>query len=230
MTTFRTVLEATGGNNVGIVVPDDVVLSFNRGKRVPVVVTIDGDYTYKTTIGVMGGGTSSRSTPRPAGTPAMVPVTRSRSTSSSTPTAEQNPPPTRGRHLAARPNQPTGGGWRVAGRPRLTSSRKGSLVGRRRLRLEDARRRCGRPATGSPYGTTSSGFCVRCACEAGAVRFDGSHLVPGPTSLYGFSARGDPGIEEPVARRLGRSACVAAPAVRKEGTFDLASDLRRRAE
>ena len=55
MTTFRTVLEATGGNNVGIVVPEEVVLSFDRGKRVPVVVTIDDGYTYKTTIGVMNG-------------------------------------------------------------------------------------------------------------------------------------------------------------------------------
>jgi hypothetical protein len=55
MTTFRTVLEATGGNNVGIVVPGSAVLAFNRGKRVPVIVTIDGSYTYKTTIGVMGG-------------------------------------------------------------------------------------------------------------------------------------------------------------------------------
>lgn len=55
MATFRTVLEPTGGNNVGIVIPEEVVLAFNRGKRVPVVVTIDDDYTYKTTIGVMGG-------------------------------------------------------------------------------------------------------------------------------------------------------------------------------
>lgn len=55
MTAFRTVLEATGGNNVGIVVPEAVVLGFERGKRVPVIVTIDGDYIYKTTIGVMGG-------------------------------------------------------------------------------------------------------------------------------------------------------------------------------
>ena len=55
MPSFRTALEPTGGNNVGIVVPEDVVLSFERGKRVPVIVTIDGDYTYKTTIGVMGG-------------------------------------------------------------------------------------------------------------------------------------------------------------------------------
>jgi hypothetical protein len=55
MTVFRTVLESTGGNNVGIVVPEEVVLAFDRGKRVPVVVTIDGGYTYKTTIGVMDG-------------------------------------------------------------------------------------------------------------------------------------------------------------------------------
>ena len=55
MTTFHTVLESTGGHNVGIVVPEDIVVGFGRGKRVPVIVTIDGGYTYKTTIGVMGG-------------------------------------------------------------------------------------------------------------------------------------------------------------------------------
>jgi hypothetical protein len=53
--TFRTTLAATGGNNVGIVVPDEVVASFGRGKRVPVVVTIDGGYRYSTTLGSMGG-------------------------------------------------------------------------------------------------------------------------------------------------------------------------------
>jgi uncharacterized protein DUF1905 len=55
MPTFHAVLEATGGNNVGIVVPEEIILSFDRGKRVPVVVTVDGDYRYKTTVGVMGG-------------------------------------------------------------------------------------------------------------------------------------------------------------------------------
>ncbi len=55
MTVFRTVLESTGGNNVGIVVPEEIVLGFDRGKRVPVLVTINGDYHYATTIGVMGG-------------------------------------------------------------------------------------------------------------------------------------------------------------------------------
>ena len=55
MVNFRTTLWAAGGNNVGIVVPDDVVLSFGRGKRVPVVVTINGDYSYRNTITSMGG-------------------------------------------------------------------------------------------------------------------------------------------------------------------------------
>lgn len=55
MTVFTTTLEATGGNNVGIVVPEEILLAFERGKRVPVIVTIDGGYTYKTTTGVMGG-------------------------------------------------------------------------------------------------------------------------------------------------------------------------------
>ena len=53
--TFRTTLEATGGNNVAIVVPDDVVAAFGRGKRVPVSVSVDGAYTYSTSIASMGG-------------------------------------------------------------------------------------------------------------------------------------------------------------------------------
>lgn len=52
---FRTTLAATGGNNVGIVVPDEVVHGFGRGKRVPVVVTIDGGHSYRSTIASMGG-------------------------------------------------------------------------------------------------------------------------------------------------------------------------------
>ena len=52
---FRTTLWSAGGNNVGIVVPEDVVTAFGRGKRVPVVVTIDGDYQYRSTIASMGG-------------------------------------------------------------------------------------------------------------------------------------------------------------------------------
>jgi hypothetical protein len=53
--TFETDLFAAGGNNVGIVVPEDVVAAFGRGKRVPVVVTIDGGYQYRNTIASMGG-------------------------------------------------------------------------------------------------------------------------------------------------------------------------------
>ena len=55
MPVFTTVLSATGGNNVGIVVPDDVVAGFGRGKRVPVVVTVDGGYSYRNTISSMRG-------------------------------------------------------------------------------------------------------------------------------------------------------------------------------
>jgi len=51
---FSTTLLASG-NNVGIVVPEDVVLSFGRGRRVPVVVTVDGDYSYRNTVAPMGG-------------------------------------------------------------------------------------------------------------------------------------------------------------------------------
>jgi hypothetical protein len=53
--TFRTTLWTAGGNNVGIVVPEAVVAAFDRGKRVPVVVTIDGGYQYRNTIASMGG-------------------------------------------------------------------------------------------------------------------------------------------------------------------------------
>ena len=42
------------GNNTGIEVPEDVVLAFGRGKRVPVTVTVNG-YTYRSTIASMGG-------------------------------------------------------------------------------------------------------------------------------------------------------------------------------
>lgn len=53
--TFRTTLWAAGGKNVAIVVPDDIVTAFGRGKRVPVTVTIDGGYQYRNTIASMGG-------------------------------------------------------------------------------------------------------------------------------------------------------------------------------
>jgi hypothetical protein len=78
MPTFRTTLWSAGGNNVGIVVPDEILASFGAGKRVPLVVTIDGRYSYRTTTAMMGGKNSSRSTPTPVRRPAGVRVMRSR--------------------------------------------------------------------------------------------------------------------------------------------------------
>jgi hypothetical protein len=51
--TFTTEL-LQSGNNVGIVIPDDVVAELG-GKRVPVIVTLDGGYSYRNTTAVMGG-------------------------------------------------------------------------------------------------------------------------------------------------------------------------------
>jgi hypothetical protein len=53
MTTFRTTL-MQDGNNVGIEVPEEVVLGFGAGKRVPVKVTVNG-HTWRSTVAVMGG-------------------------------------------------------------------------------------------------------------------------------------------------------------------------------
>jgi len=53
MTTFRTTL-VHYGNNVGIDVPEEVVLGFGAGKRVPVNVTVNG-HSWRSTVAVMGG-------------------------------------------------------------------------------------------------------------------------------------------------------------------------------
>ncbi|MCU1416858.1 MAG: hypothetical protein JWP32_1032 [Schumannella sp.] len=53
MSTFTTTLMQSG-NNVGIEIPDEVVAELG-GKRVPVLVTIDGGYTYRNTTAVMNG-------------------------------------------------------------------------------------------------------------------------------------------------------------------------------
>jgi len=54
MPAFRTVLHQQG-NNVGIVVPDEIVAELGAGKRPLVKVTIDGRYSFVYTIAVMGG-------------------------------------------------------------------------------------------------------------------------------------------------------------------------------
>jgi hypothetical protein len=51
MATFAGTLR---GMTTGMEVPEDVVLAFERGKRVPVTVTVNG-YTYRSAIASMGG-------------------------------------------------------------------------------------------------------------------------------------------------------------------------------
>lgn len=46
---FKAKIFTGGGNTAGFWVPNEVVESFNKGKRVPVVVTING-YSYRNTI------------------------------------------------------------------------------------------------------------------------------------------------------------------------------------
>lgn len=52
MPTFTVTLAESG--NLGIEVPEDVLASFDAGRRVPVTVTIN-DYSYASTTAVMGG-------------------------------------------------------------------------------------------------------------------------------------------------------------------------------
>lgn len=51
---FKAKIFTGGGNTAGFWVPDEVVESFNKGKRVPVVVTING-YSYRNTITTYDG-------------------------------------------------------------------------------------------------------------------------------------------------------------------------------
>jgi hypothetical protein len=52
---FKTMLQKTGGNTTGFEIPDDVVEGMGGGKRPPVVVTLNGTYSYRNTIAPMGG-------------------------------------------------------------------------------------------------------------------------------------------------------------------------------
>ena len=51
---FRTVIQLNGKTATGIEVPPDVITGLGQGRRPPVRVTIGG-YTYRSTVGVMGG-------------------------------------------------------------------------------------------------------------------------------------------------------------------------------
>ena len=51
--TFQTIIKGFG-NNAGIEVPEKAINDLNSGKKPPVNITI-GNYTYKSTVAVMGG-------------------------------------------------------------------------------------------------------------------------------------------------------------------------------
>lgn len=51
---YRTTLQLHGRTATGFEVPDDVVAALGRGRRVPVVVTING-YSYRTTVAPYAG-------------------------------------------------------------------------------------------------------------------------------------------------------------------------------
>jgi len=51
--TFASTLTAVG-NNTGITVPPELLEKLGRGKRPPVLVTLNG-YEYRSTVGAMGG-------------------------------------------------------------------------------------------------------------------------------------------------------------------------------
>jgi hypothetical protein len=51
---FKTKLVSGGGNTAGIIIPPEKVEALGKGKRVPVVVSLNG-FTYRNTIAVMGG-------------------------------------------------------------------------------------------------------------------------------------------------------------------------------
>jgi hypothetical protein len=55
MSTFRATLELGGKTATGIRVPPSAVEALGAGKRVAVIVTINGSYTYRTTIAPYGG-------------------------------------------------------------------------------------------------------------------------------------------------------------------------------
>jgi hypothetical protein len=54
MPSFHTTLHQQG-NNVGIIVPDEVVAELGAGKRPLVKVTLNGEYEFVYTLAVMGG-------------------------------------------------------------------------------------------------------------------------------------------------------------------------------
>ncbi|RJL30550.1 DUF1905 domain-containing protein [Bailinhaonella thermotolerans] len=52
---FRTVVELGGKTATGFEIPAEVVEGLGAGKRPAVTVTVNGGYTYRSTVAVMGG-------------------------------------------------------------------------------------------------------------------------------------------------------------------------------
>jgi hypothetical protein len=52
--TFRTTLKQAGKTATGIEVPPEVVAGLGKGKKPPVVVTLDGGHSYRSTIAPRG--------------------------------------------------------------------------------------------------------------------------------------------------------------------------------
>lgn len=55
MPSFRTKLTGTATSPTGIIVPPEIVDALGKGKTPPVIVTINDNFTYSSTIGVMAG-------------------------------------------------------------------------------------------------------------------------------------------------------------------------------
>ncbi len=54
MATFKTTILSTGKTTTGIVIPESIIEELGAGKKPPVKVTLN-DYTYRSTVAVMGG-------------------------------------------------------------------------------------------------------------------------------------------------------------------------------
>ncbi|BBN96148.1 hypothetical protein DEIGR_100397 [Deinococcus grandis] len=57
MPTFTATLTLHGKTATGLSVPEHVITELNSGRRPPVHVTLNGTYSYRSTLGVMGGQT-----------------------------------------------------------------------------------------------------------------------------------------------------------------------------
>lgn len=54
MAKFKTTILTAGKTATGICIPDQIIESFNAGKKPPIKVTLNG-FTYRSTVAVMGG-------------------------------------------------------------------------------------------------------------------------------------------------------------------------------